>query len=63
MIDYEPLEVWFLTGSQHLYGDETLKQVARNSQQIAEALEAARMAAMPVAGEPVTVIASAPSLA
>src|SRR5690606_1279238 len=32
-------EVWFLTGSQHLYGDETLAQVTRNSQQIAEALE------------------------
>jgi len=32
-------EIWFLTGSQHLYGDETLKQVARNSQQIVEALE------------------------
>jgi L-arabinose isomerase len=31
-------ELWFLTGSQHLYGDETLKEVARNSQQIAEAL-------------------------
>jgi L-arabinose isomerase len=32
-------ELWFLTGSQHLYGDETLKQVARNSQQIAEFLD------------------------
>jgi len=32
-------EVWFLTGSQHLYGDETLAQVARNSQQIVEALD------------------------
>jgi L-arabinose isomerase len=32
-------EIWFLTGSQHLYGDETLKQVARNSQQIAEFLD------------------------
>jgi L-arabinose isomerase len=32
-------EVWFLTGSQHLYGEETLKQVARNSQQIAEFLD------------------------
>lgn len=31
-------EIWFLTGSQHLYGDETLEQVARNSQQIVEAL-------------------------
>ena len=32
-------ELWFLTGSQHLYGDETLKAVARNSQQIAESLD------------------------
>ncbi len=27
-------EIWFITGSQHLYGEETLKQVAANSQQI-----------------------------
>ena len=27
-------EVWFLTGSQHLYGAETLEQVADQSQQI-----------------------------
>jgi L-arabinose isomerase len=32
-------ELWFLTGSQHLYGEETLKKVAKNSQQIAESLE------------------------
>ncbi|MFO7668301.1 MAG: L-arabinose isomerase [Bacteroidales bacterium] len=32
------LEVWFVTGSQHLYGEETLKQVDRNSREIAEAL-------------------------
>jgi len=29
------LEVWFITGSQHLYGPETLKQVADHSQKIA----------------------------
>jgi L-arabinose isomerase len=34
------LEVWFLTGSQHLYGPETLQQVAWQSAQIAGALEA-----------------------
>lgn len=28
-------EIWFVTGSQHLYGPETLKQVAANSQAIA----------------------------
>ena len=32
-------EVWFVTGSQHLYGPETLKQVAGNSQKIAAALD------------------------
>ena len=34
-------EVWFLTGSQHLYGEETLRQVAEQSQAIAEQLDAA----------------------
>jgi L-arabinose isomerase len=33
-------EVWLVTGSQHLYGPETLQQVARNSQKIAAALDA-----------------------
>jgi L-arabinose isomerase len=32
-------ELWFLTGSQHLYGEETLEQVARNSKAIAESLD------------------------
>jgi L-arabinose isomerase len=36
--DHGTPELWFLTGSQHLYGDETLEKVARNSQQIVEAL-------------------------
>ncbi|MBN2659223.1 MAG: L-arabinose isomerase [Spirochaetales bacterium] len=31
-------EVWFVTGSQHLYGPETLKQVDRDSQKITESL-------------------------
>ena len=34
-------EVWFLTGSQHLYGEETLQQVAEHSQKIAASLDAA----------------------
>src|SRR5436190_4529463 len=32
-------QVWFLTGSQGLYGPETLDQVADQSQQIQQALE------------------------
>ena len=35
MIDLKKFEVWFVTGSQHLYGPETLKQVAVHSQEIA----------------------------
>jgi len=33
------LEVWFVTGSQHLYGPKTLQKVAANSQEIAGALD------------------------
>jgi L-arabinose isomerase len=36
-IDLKQLEVWFVTGSQHLYGEETLRQVAEHSQRIATA--------------------------
>ena len=46
MIELKQMEVWFVTGSQHLYGPETLKQVAAHSREIAGALNAAR--AMPV---------------
>ena len=35
MIQLENFEVWFLTGSQDLYGEETLKQVAEHSKEIA----------------------------
>ncbi len=39
MIDLKELEVWLVTGSQHLYGEETLKQVAAHSQEIAKSLD------------------------
>jgi L-arabinose isomerase len=38
MIDLRGYEVWFVTGSQHLYGPKTLEQVAANSREIAKAL-------------------------
>lgn len=38
--DLKSFEVWFVTGSQHLYGDETLKQVAAHSKEIAASLNA-----------------------
>lgn len=36
---FKNLEVWFVTGSQHLYGEETLKQVAAHSEEIAKGLD------------------------
>jgi len=41
MIDLKKLEVWFVTGSQDLYGEETLKQVAEHSKQIARSFNEA----------------------
>ena len=38
MIDTENLEVWFVTGSQHLYGEAVLRQVAEHSQTIVNGL-------------------------
>jgi L-arabinose isomerase len=35
MIDLKQFDIWFVTGSQHLYGPETLKKVAEHSQEIA----------------------------
>ncbi len=38
---YADREVWFFTGSQDLYGEDTLRQVAEQSQEIARTLDAA----------------------
>ena len=38
MLNSKPYEFWFVTGSQHLYGEETLKEVAKHSEIIAESL-------------------------
>ena len=34
MINLKQFDIWFVTGSQHLYGPETLEQVAKHSQEI-----------------------------
>jgi L-arabinose isomerase len=38
MINLKELEIWFITGSQHLYGEATLQKVAEHSKEIANAL-------------------------
>ena len=52
-MNLKQLEVWFVTGSQHLYGPETLKQVAANSQHIAPGLWQAPAIPMSVVFKPV----------
>jgi L-arabinose isomerase len=47
------LEVWFLTGSQDLYGEETLRQVAAQSTGIVAALQAAPVIPVRVRWKPV----------
>lgn len=47
------LSVWFITGSQHLYGEETLKQVAAHSKQIAASLNDASQVPVSVTFKPV----------
>jgi L-arabinose isomerase len=53
MLNLKAFEVWFITGSQHLYGPETLSQVASHSQEIAEALGASPLIPVRVVFKPV----------
>jgi L-arabinose isomerase len=49
----DKIEIWFVTGSQHLYGEETLRQVAVNSRAIAAALDASTDIPVSVVFKPV----------
>jgi L-arabinose isomerase len=53
MQNLAPLEIWFVTGSQHLYGEKTLGQVADNSSHIARALNESKRIPVPVVFKPV----------
>jgi L-arabinose isomerase len=53
MIDLKQFEVWFVTGSQHLYGPETLDQVAEHSTVLARALDEAASIPVRVVFKPV----------
>jgi len=53
MIDLQQYEVWFVTGSQHLYGPKTLETVAEHSREIAAALGASAHVPVKVVFKPV----------
>jgi len=53
MIQLKPYVFWFVTGSQHLYGPETLDEVNAHSKEIAEGLSADASIPFPVVFKPV----------
>ncbi len=53
MIDLKGYEVWFVTGSQHLYGPKTLEEVAVHSKEIAAVLGASAHVPVKVVFKPV----------
>ena len=55
MINLKNLEVWFVTGSQHLYGPAALKQVAANAQEVAQALDGAATTPVKILFKPVVI--------
>ena len=52
-MDLSEKQVWFVTGSQHLYGPETLEMVAKHSQEIATFLSASSHIPVKVVYKPV----------
>ena len=52
IVNKPDFELWFVTGSQHLYGPETLEQVARNSRAIVDGLNATGVIPYPVVWKP-----------
>lgn len=53
MINLNPMEVWFVTGSQHMYGPKTLEMVAIHSKEIAAAFGASSQIPVQVIYKPV----------
>ena len=53
MFDYKQFEVWFVTGSQHLYGEEALKKVAEDAKEISKGLSQSTYIPAPVVFKPV----------
>jgi len=59
MVNLKELEVWFVTGSQHLYGDAALKEVAKHSQEMAQWMMQSAKLPVKVVFKPVVTTADA----
>jgi L-arabinose isomerase len=52
-MDFKEFEVWFVTGSQHLYGETTLQKVAEHSQEMAQGMTSSGKLPVKVVFKPV----------
>ena len=59
MKTYESKEAWFITGSQHLYGEEVLQQVAVDSGRIVDGLNSSNKLPLNIVFKPVLTTAGA----
>jgi L-arabinose isomerase len=57
MTDLKQLEVWFITGSQHLYGEAALKQVSAHAAEIANHLNASKAISTSIVFKPIVTTA------
>lgn len=53
MTDLKTFEAWFVTGSQHLYGEDTLRQVAEHALIVADALNDSTLIPVRIVCKPV----------
>ncbi|MGA2137302.1 MAG: L-arabinose isomerase [Verrucomicrobiia bacterium] len=53
MKNLDSLEIWYVTGSQHLYGEAALKKVASNSRKIVEELNGSKRLPLKIVFKPV----------
>ena len=53
MLNFNESEVWFVTGTQHLYGEEALAEVAKHSQEIVRGLSASPQIPVRLVSKPV----------
>ena len=58
-MSFDDKQLWFLTGSQSLYGDDTLRQVADQSGQVVAALAASSAVPVRIVSKPVLTTADA----
>ena len=53
MIDLKQKQLWFVTGSQHLYGEKVVHTVAENSRAIVDGLSRAQQIPLDLVWKPV----------